>query len=75
MRGVAELYDERKRQFNVTLTPTAIANLEKIALKIDVSRSEVIEKAARGEINLLEMIKPEKLIEEASEILLVERLS
>lgn len=57
MRGVAELYDEKKRQFNTTLTPTAITNLEKIALEIKVSRSEVIEKAARGEIDLLEILK------------------
>jgi hypothetical protein len=52
-RNIAELYEgEKKRQFNVTLTPTVINRLEEIANEIGESRSEVIEKTFRGEISL-----------------------
>jgi uncharacterized protein (DUF1778 family) len=56
-RGVAELYEHKKRKFNATLTPEAIKILEKIANLIGESRSQVIEKAMRGEIDILQMLK------------------
>lgn len=69
LRGCPEIYDEKKRQFNITLTPKAIATLAEIATAIGESRSQVIEKAIRGEINLLEIVKSEVFtLEEAEKI-------
>jgi hypothetical protein len=55
LRGCPEIYDQKKRQFNITLTPQAIITLAEIAILIGESRSQVIEKAIRGEIDLLEL--------------------
>jgi hypothetical protein len=62
-RGIPEIYDEKKRQFNTTLTSHAIVILEKIASLIGESRSQVIEKALRGEIDLLRLVKENNLLE------------
>lgn len=59
LRGVPQLYSETKQQFNAVLTPHAIATLQKIADNIGDSRSQVIEKALRGEINLMEILNRE----------------
>ncbi|MGB3494944.1 MAG: hypothetical protein WBA57_19595 [Elainellaceae cyanobacterium] len=53
VRGIAELYpNEKKRQFNITLTPTALLTLEKIANEIGESRSQIVELTLRGEIDI-----------------------
>lgn len=56
-RGTPELYDEKKQQFNVTLTPKALETLHQIAIRIGESRSQVIEKALRGDIKLSTLIQ------------------
>ena len=56
-RGVAEIYKQKKQQFNATLTRETITRLEDIAILIGESRSQVIEKAIRGEIDLLKLLK------------------
>ena len=55
-RNIPELYDQKKRQFNATLTPQALSILEKVANLIGDSRSQVIEKTMRGEIDLLKVL-------------------
>ncbi|MBW4474991.1 MAG: hypothetical protein KME45_32115 [Stenomitos rutilans HA7619-LM2] len=62
LRGVPELYSERKQQFNATLTPQAITILEELALFIGESRSQVLEKAIRGEIDLLTLLAQRNLL-------------
>lgn len=57
MRGVPEIYEQKKRQFNVTLTPQAISILERVAILIGESRSQVLEKALRGEIDLAKILQ------------------
>lgn len=50
-------YDERKRPFNVSLTPTAIAGYESVAQKLGKSRSQVIEELGRvDETKLIELL-------------------
>ena len=56
-RNIPELYDQKKRQFNATLTPQALSILEKVANLIGDSRSQVIEKTIRGEIDLLKVLR------------------
>ena len=41
-------YDETKQQVSLTLTPTAIAELDKAARSRGISRSELTERYARG---------------------------
>lgn len=60
LRGCPELYGQKKQQFNITLTPQAIATLADIATLIGESRSQVLEKAIRGEIDLLQLLKKQK---------------
>ena len=64
LRGEAELYGQKKRQFNATLTPESITTLENIAILIGESRSQVIEKALRGDIDLLKLLEQLKLLSE-----------
>ena len=56
-RNIPELYDQKKRQFNATLTPQALSILETVANLIGDSRSQVIEKTIRGEIDLLKVLQ------------------
>jgi hypothetical protein len=49
--GVGDLYDERKRNINLTLTPTAIDALEEKAEELELSKSEFIERIARGNLS------------------------
>jgi hypothetical protein len=51
LKGVGELYDETKVDTLLTLTPTARDNLDKQARELQVSRSEVVERFARGLLN------------------------
>ena len=64
LRGEAEIYGQKKRQFNATLTPESITTLEDIAILIGESRSQVIEKALRGDIDLLKLLEQLKLLSE-----------
>lgn len=53
-KGYPELYDEVKKRVNLSLTPTAIAGLDKLAEEFDLSRSELVEQIGRGSIPLAE---------------------
>lgn len=67
LRGVSELYEQKKQQFNATLTPETIKKLEDIASLIGESRSQVIEKAVRGEIDLMNLLKRLEQVKAISE--------
>jgi metal-responsive CopG/Arc/MetJ family transcriptional regulator len=47
-RGIPELWDELKKRVNISLTPTAIKGLDKLAKQKDLSRSELVERIGRG---------------------------
>ncbi len=51
-KGKPEKYDEMKERVNFTLTPTGIARLGDLAAQRQLSKSELIEQVARGEIPL-----------------------
>lgn len=51
-RGKPEIYREVKNSICVSLTPTAIANLDKLAKARQISRSEFIEQFAWGLLDL-----------------------
>ncbi len=53
-KGYPELYDEVKKRVNLSLTPTAIAGLDRLAEELDLSRSELVEQIGRGLIPLAE---------------------
>ena len=53
-QGYPELYDEVKKRVNLSLTPTAIAGLDKLSQELDLSRSELVEQIGRGLIPLAE---------------------
>ena len=53
-KGVPELHDEVKKRVNLSLTPTAIAGLDKLSQEINLSRSELVERIGRGLIPLAE---------------------
>ncbi|MDF0552676.1 ribbon-helix-helix domain-containing protein [Kamptonema sp. UHCC 0994] len=48
MRNQPEMYDELKKVCTVSVTPTAIKNLDFHAKKSGISRSELIERFARS---------------------------
>lgn len=77
LRGIPQIYHEKKKQFNITLTLHTISVLEKVANFLGESRSQVIEKAFRGEINLFEILQDNGLIasEDASEKEVVDALN
>ena len=52
-KGVPELHDEVKKRVNLSLTPTAIAGLDKLAQEFDLSRSELVEQIGRGKLPLI----------------------
>jgi metal-responsive CopG/Arc/MetJ family transcriptional regulator len=54
------LYDEIKVRAMMTLTPTAIKELDKKATELGISRSEFVERVAREIITLPEQEKAEK---------------
>jgi hypothetical protein len=51
-KGVGEFYDEVKVDTLLSLTPTARGNLDKQAKDNHISRSEVVERLARGLMSL-----------------------
>ncbi len=53
-QGYPELYDEVKKRVNLSLTPTAIAGLDKLSQEFNLSRSELVEQIGRGLIPLAE---------------------
>lgn len=52
-RGQPESYDEVKTKQTLSLTPTAVQGLDKIAESLDISRSELVERIGRGIIPLV----------------------
>lgn len=42
-------YEEVKQRCNLSLTPTAIASLNSLATQLNISRSEFVERLARGD--------------------------
>ncbi len=46
------IYDEMKTRATMTLTPTAIKELDKKATELGITRSELVERFARGIIEL-----------------------
>ena len=54
LKGVPDLHDEVKKRANLSLTPTAIAGLDKLSQELDLSRSELVEQIGRGLIPLAE---------------------
>ena len=53
-KGVPELHDEVKKRVNLSLTPTAIAGLDRLSQEFNLSRSELVEQIGRGMIPLAE---------------------
>ncbi len=53
-KGVPELHDEVKKRVNLSLTPSAIAGLDKLSQEFNLSRSELVEQIGRGMIPLAE---------------------
>lgn len=52
MRNQPELYDEVKRSYSVSLTPTGVEQLDLLAQKKGLKRSELVEQIARGIISI-----------------------
>jgi hypothetical protein len=52
-RGQADMYDEVKGRYNMTLTPTAVKGLDALAQSMNLSRSELVEQFGRGKIPIL----------------------
>ncbi len=53
-KGEPIFWNELKKRLNLSLTPTAIANLTKIAEAENISRSEALERILRGVL----LVKP-----------------
>ncbi|BAU65472.1 CopG/DNA-binding domain-containing protein [Stanieria sp. NIES-3757] len=53
-KGVPELHDEVKKRVNLSLTPTAIAGLDRLSQELNLSRSELVEQVGRGSLPLAE---------------------
>jgi metal-responsive CopG/Arc/MetJ family transcriptional regulator len=58
-RGKPEIYSEVKKSICICLTPTAIANLDKLAQARQISRSEFVEQLTRS-LPDLDLKKKEK---------------
>jgi hypothetical protein len=58
---------EKKRPFNLSLQPSSITNLEKAANHLGISRSEVIDQATQGEIDLLDLLRQLDLVSSEGE--------
>jgi hypothetical protein len=55
MRGQPEVYDELKKIFSFSLTPTARAGLDQLSEQLNISRSELIERIGRGLLTIAEL--------------------
>ncbi|MBD2028183.1 hypothetical protein [Leptolyngbya sp. FACHB-711] len=51
-RGRPEMYSEVKKPACLALTPTAITQLEELAKTMNLSKSELVERIARGLISI-----------------------
>lgn len=71
VKGVPELQDELKTRVNLSLTPTAIANLDVMANERGISKSELVERIARRQIPLNDYRDP---LRDASVADLVKRM-
>lgn len=58
--GEPLFYEEKKTQVSMQLTPTAIANLNSFATQLNISRSEFVERIARGDEEAIALLKEEK---------------
>ena len=50
IKGQGELWDEVKIKVTIAITPTALSQLDSLAKKLHLSRSELIEQLGRGVI-------------------------
>jgi hypothetical protein len=48
MRGQPEIYEECKKNASFSITPTAIEELKQLSSKLNISRSELIERIGEG---------------------------
>ena len=55
MRGQPEMYNELKKIFSFSLTPTARAGLDQLSEQLNISRSELIEGIGRGLLTIAEL--------------------
>ena len=55
MRGQPEMYNELKKIFSFSLTPTARVGLEQLSEQLNISRSELIERIGRGLLTIAEL--------------------
>jgi DNA-binding MarR family transcriptional regulator len=53
LRGIPEKYDEIKRSFSYSLTPTAKRLLKEKACELGISTSELLERIARDDCLIL----------------------
>lgn len=51
-KGEPELYDEKKKPLNLAMTPTGAKKLDAMAKNLGLTRSEFVERIARGIIPL-----------------------
>ena len=51
LRGRPEYYEQRKKQYSLSLTPLAVEKLDAMAEERGLSRSEYVEQIARGVIS------------------------
>lgn len=52
LRNQPEIYNQVKQSVSIGLTPWAIEQLDMIAQQVDLSRSELIERIARGFVQI-----------------------
>lgn len=60
VKGEGVLYNEVKTPVQLRLTPTAIASLDAFATQLNISRSEFVEKLARGDGEAIALLTQEK---------------
>jgi metal-responsive CopG/Arc/MetJ family transcriptional regulator len=60
MRNVPMFYNEVKQSFNAKLTPTMIQKLDSIATDLNISKSEVIERLLRANIDHREVLRKQQ---------------
>jgi DNA-binding PadR family transcriptional regulator len=59
IKGVPELYNEIKKRVNIALTPSGAEMLKEVAAKEDLSVSELIERFAREQYEIMKgKVKP-----------------
>lgn len=61
-------YDETKKKTQFTLTPTAIAYLDTSATALGISRSELVERIARGDTAAMKLLAKNLQPEHSSDL-------